>query len=355
MIELLDQLERWRDEGVAVGRAVLVRTYGSAPRPEGAVLLATADGRIAGSVSGGCVEAAVVLDIDEVRGTGKARVIEYGLSDEVARDAGLACGGRIDVLVEPEVRPEIVEAAKTAGRAVITPLPVGSDATRVPGLMVSEDGTVEGSAGGTSVDRSLVEAGQEALRLGRSWSVETSAGAFFVEVFSRRPRLIIVGAVQVAIPLVSMAQTLGYETIVIDGRSAFATAERFPGVDRLIVGWPDDVARQISLGSADSVAVLSHDPKFDEPALIGALSTPARYIGAVGSRSTNADRRERLLNSGVSPENLKRVHGPIGLDIGGETPEEMAISILAEMIAARHGRAGGPLTGTKGSIRGEQS
>jgi xanthine dehydrogenase accessory factor len=343
LIELLDQLERWRDEGVAVGRAVLVRTYGSAPRPEGAVLLATADGRIAGSVSGGCVEAAVVLDIDEVRGTGKARVIEYGFSDEVARDAGLACGGRIDVLVEPEVRPEIVEAAKTRGRAVITLLPVDSDATRGPSLMVSEDGTVDGSTGDGSVDRSLVEAGQQALRLGRSWAVETSAGAFFVEVFSRRPRLIIVGAVQVAIPLVSMAQTLGYETIVMDGRSAFATAERFPDVDRLIVGWPDDVAREISLGPSDSVAVLSHDPKFDEPAILGALRRGCRYVGAIGSRRTQADRRTRLRAAGLAGAELERLRGPIGLDLGGRDPAETALAIIAEVVAARFGGTGAPM------------
>ncbi len=342
MIELLNQLKRWRGEGVAVGRAVLVHAHGSAPRPEGAVLMATADGRIAGSVSGGCVEAAVVVDIDEVRRTGRSRVIRYGFSDEAARDVGLACGGRIDVLVEPEVRPEIVEAATARGRAVITALPV--DGTIPPGdMVVSDDGAIHGSTGQASVDRALVEAGQEALSLGRSRVVEASDSSFFVEIFARRPRLVIVGAVQVAIPLVSMARTLGYQTIVIDGRSAFATAERFPGVDRLIVGWPDDVAGEMSLGSADSVAVLSHDAKFDEPAIVQALRRGCRYVGAIGSRRTQDERRARLRAAGLSEADLARLRGPIGLDLGGRDPAETALAVMAEVVAARFGGSGLPM------------
>lgn len=342
MIELLDDLERWRREGVPVARAVLIRTHGSAPRPDGAVLLATADGRIAGSVSGGCVEASVLVDLAETRRTGRARVIGYGFSDEVARDAGLACGGRIDVLVEPEVRPEIVTAATARGRAVITALPAG-DATSPAGVVVADDGTVEGSTGDAAVDRALVEVAQDALELGRSRVVEVAARSFFVEAFARRPRLVIVGAVQVAIPLVSLAGTMGYETIVIDGRSAFATAERFPGVDRLIVGWPDDVAAEIALGPSDSVAVLSHDPKFDEPAIVEALRRGCRYVGAIGSRRTQAERRTRLSAGGLADTDLARLRGPIGLDLGGRDPAETALAIMAEVVATRFGGSGAPL------------
>lgn len=177
----------------------------------------------------------------------------------------------------------------------------------------------------------------------------------FIDVYPPPPGLLIFGAVHVAQALVVLARPLGYRITVVDARQTLATQERFPDVDELIVAWPDDAFQQLSITPGTDIAILTHDPKFDEPALLGALATPARYIGAVGSRSTNADRRQRLLSSGVSPDDLKRVHGPIGLDIGGETPEEMAISILAEMIAARHGRGGGPLTGSKGPIRGEQS
>ncbi|MDQ3407118.1 MAG: XdhC family protein [Chloroflexota bacterium] len=342
MIEVLDALERWRREGVPVGRAVLVRASGSAPRPEGAVLIATADGRVAGSVSGGCVEAAVVVDIDEVRRSGRARVTEYGFSDATARDAGLACGGRIGVLVEPHVRPEILSAATARGRAVVTALPA-EDALGPAGVVVSEDGSAEGSTGDAAVDRALVGAAQEALEVGRSGLVEVGSRSYFVEVFASRPRLVIVGAVQVAIPLVSMAGILGYETIVIDGRSAFATPERFPGVDRLIVGWPDDVAGQIALGPADSVAVLSHDPKFDEPAIVEALRCGCRYVGAIGSRRTQADRRTRLHAAGLTDADLERLRGPIGLDLGGRDAAEMALAIMAEVIAARFGGSGAPM------------
>lgn len=342
MIELLGQLDRWRGEGVAVGRAVLVRAYGSAPRPEGAVLLATADGRIAGSVSGGCVEAAVVLDIAEVRRTGQARLVSYGFSDETARDAGLACGGRIDVLVEPDVRREIVEAATDRGRAVITALPTDA-ATAGQFMVVSEDGTMDGSTGDVLVDRAVAQAAQDALVIGRSSVVEAGQRTYFLEVFARRPRLVIVGAVQVAVPLVSIARTLGYETIVVDGRSAFATAERFPGVDRLVVGWPEEIAGQIALGPPDSVAVLSHDPKFDEPAIVEALRRGCRYVGAIGSRRTQAERRVRLTAAGLAQSDLERLRGPIGLDLGGRDPAETALAIMAEVVAARFGGSGLPM------------
>ncbi|MDQ3491705.1 MAG: XdhC family protein [Chloroflexota bacterium] len=339
-MESLEHLKRWRREGVAVGRAVLIKAYGSAPRPEGAVLLATDDGRIAGSVSGGCVEAAVVVDIQEVRRTGRARVIEYGFSDETARDVGLACGGRIEVLVEPYVRQEIVEAATSRGRAVITALPVAGEDTRPRPMVVSGDGIVGGSSGDALVDETLAGAAQEALAVGRSTITQAGQGSFFVEAFARRPRLVIVGAVQVAIPLVSMARTLGYETIVVDGRSTFATAERFPGVDRLIVGWPDDVAADIALGPADSVAVLSHDPKFDEPAIVEALRRGCRYVGAIGSGRTQAERRARLTAAGLAETDLVRLRGPIGLDLGGRDPAETALAIMAEVVATRFGGSG---------------
>jgi xanthine dehydrogenase accessory factor len=289
------------------------------------------------------VEAAVVVDIAEVRRTGQARIIEYGFSDETARDAGLACGGRIDVLVEPNVRREIVEATTNRGRAVITALPGDGTLGHSTAMVVSEDGVVDGSTGDTSVDRALVQAAQEALEIGRCTVVEAGQRAYFLEVFARRPRLVIVGAVQVAIPLVSMARAVGYEVIVIDGRSAFATAERFPDVDRLIVGWPDDVASQIALGPADSVAVLSHDAKFDEPAIAEALRRGCRYVGAIGSRRTQAERRARLRAAGLAESDLERLRGPIGLDLGGRDPAETALAIMAEVVAARFGGSGIPM------------
>ena len=357
MRELLETLEAWRAEGVEVGRAVVVRTFGSAPRPEGAVLLAATDGRIAGSVSGGCVEGAAYEEIERARRDGVSRVIRYGISDEQAWDVGLACGGTIDVLVEPTVRVELIRAGEDAdhGRAIVTPLPgdapgpafgphqPGAGEPMAEALRVGDDGSLDGSLGDPAADAELVRAGLEALASGTSRTVELAGRSLFVEAFPVRPRLVVVGAVQVAIPLVVLARELGYETVVIDGRAAFATAERFPHADRLVVGWPDEVADEIGLGPSDAVAVLTHDVKFDEPAIVEGLRRGCRYVGAVGSRKTQADRRQRLLAAGVTPEQLSGLRGPIGLDLGGRAPAEMALAIMAEIVADRHGGSGRPM------------
>ena len=361
MKELLDTLSAWQEEGVDIGRAVVVRTFGSAPRPEGAVLLYASDGRIAGSVSGGCVEGAAAEEIARARADGHARVIRYGISDEQAWDVGLACGGTIDVLIEPAVPSTAVAAAIDSlgagghGRAVITPLPAdappgdfgphepGPGATPQPTLAVHDDGHLEGTLGDPALDGQLVEQAMEALKRGMSRTVELGGRSLFVEVFPVRPRLVVVGAVEVARSLVRLAGELGFETVVIDGRASFATPERFPDVDGLVVGWPDEVADQIGLGPNDAVAVLTHDVKFDEPAIIEALRRRCRYVGAVGSRKTQAERARRLLEAGVSEEELARLRGPVGLDLGGRAPAETALAILAEVVAERYGGSGRPM------------
>jgi xanthine dehydrogenase accessory factor len=361
MKELLETLSSWSGEGVETGRAVVVRTFGSAPRPEGAVLLHATDGRIAGSVSGGCVEGAAAEQIEHARATGHARVIRYGISDEQAWDVGLACGGTIDVLIEPTVPSPAVRAATESlgaggqGAAVITPLPrdsppadsgphePGEGAPPEPELVVHEDGRLDGSLGDAALDGVLVDAALEALKRGQSRTIELGDRSLFVEVFPVRPRLVIVGAVEVARVLDRLARELGYETVVIDGRASFATRERFPDADQLIVGWPDEVADDIGLGPNDAVAVLTHDVKFDEPAIVEALRRHARYVGAVGSRKTQADRRRRLLDAGVTQEELDGLRGPVGLDLGGRQPAETALAILAEVVAERYGGTGRPM------------
>jgi xanthine dehydrogenase accessory factor len=361
MKELLETLAAWEAEGASVGRAVVVRTFGSAPRPEGAVLLTTSDGRLAGSVSGGCVEGAAYEEIAKTRLSGRSRVIRYGISDEQAWDVGLACGGTIDVLVEPSVRPEVVAAARAtsggrgAGRAVVTPLPPdapgpefgshapGEGAPPAPVLVVHDDGQLDGTLGDPALDEALVAEARDALERGASRTVELGGRSLFIEAFPVRPRLVVVGAVEVARALVRIARELGYETVVVDGRAAFATPARFPDVDRLVVGWPDEVADEIELGPADAVAVLTHDVKFDEPAIVEALRRGCRYVGAVGSRKTQADRRARLLGAGVGEEELARLRGPIGLDLGGRAPAETALAIMAEIVAARYGGSGRPM------------
>jgi len=361
MKELLDTLSTWQDEGIDAGRAVVIRTFGSAPRPEGAVLLHASDGRIAGSVSGGCVEGAAAEQIEHAWTTGNARVIRYGISDEQAWDVGLACGGTIDVLVEPGVPSAAVEAATESlgagglGAAVVTRLPAdsppavagphepGEGAPPEPKVIVHADGRLDGSLGDVAHDSALVDAALEALKRGQSRTVEIGGRSLFVEVFPVRPRLVIVGAVEVARTLVRLARELGFETVVIDGRASFATRERFPDADQLIVGWPDEVADDIELGPNDAVAVLTHDVKFDEPAIVEALRRGARYVGAVGSRKTQSDRRQRLREAGVSDQALAELRGPVGLDLGGRQPAETALAILAEVVAERYGGSGRPM------------
>ena len=356
MRELLETVREWQSEGAPLGRAVVVRAFGSAPRPEGATLVVTADGRLAGSVSGGCVEGAAFEEIQAARAAGVSRVIRYGISDEQAWDVGLACGGTIDVLVEPYLRPEVMAAATLrAGSVVVIPLPADAPPAafgphppgpgEAPGasLAVSADGRLAGSTGVQEADAAIAGAARTLLARGGSATITVAGRQFFLEGYPAAARLVIVGAVQVAMPLARIARELGYTTVVVDGRAAFATPERFPDVDRLVVGWPDEVADEIGLGPTDAVAVLTHDVKFDEPAIIEGLRRGCRYVGAVGSRKTQADRRARLRAAGVTDAELARLRGPIGLDLGGRAPAETALAVMAEVVAERYGGSGAPL------------
>jgi xanthine dehydrogenase accessory factor len=338
MRELLATLRAWQADGARIGRAVVLRTYGSAPRPEGSVLLYSADGRIAGSVSGGCVEGDAAEQIGRALESGLSRTVSYGVSDEQAWQVGLACGGTIDVLIEPDVADEVLAAASSdAGAVVITPLPADEPARPAPKLTNAD----------AELGAELAAAATAALRQGRSRVVELDGAAYLVEAFPVRPRLVIVGAVEVARALVALARQLDFETIVIDGRAAFATRERFPDADRLMVEWPQEAAAQIGLGQDDFVAVLSHDPKFDEPAIVEALGCGCRYVGAIGSKKTQAARRDRLRAMGVTEADLERLRGPIGLELGGRAPAEIALAIMAEIVAARYEASGQPPARTR--------
>jgi xanthine dehydrogenase accessory factor len=334
MKELLDTLDAWRRDGVRVGRAMVVRTYGSAPRPAGAALLYAADGRVAGSVSGGCVEGAAAEEIARAFDTGRSKVVRYGVTDEQAWSVGLACGGNIDVLIQPDIPAESESAARSSdGVAVITDL-------------ASDDRFVVLEAGDAPANmaRDLVDAAREALLRGTSTIAESGARQYFIEAYPVRPRLVIVGAVEIARALTRLARELGFATVVVDGRAAFATRERFPDADDIVVGWLDEVADQIGLNANDAVAVLAHDPKLDDPALLESFRRGCRYVGALGSRKTQTDRRERLRAAGVSDKDISRLRGPIGLDLGGRSPAETALATLAEVVADRYGATGASKT-----------
>lgn len=259
-------------------------------------------------------------------------------------------------------RAEIYDAMKAA---IDAGQPCGS-ATIVKGTGAGEKlalvpaGAI-GSVGSEALTDLVHEALKEALDAERSMTnamMDPETGEdveVFFEIFPAPPVLLIFGAVHTAQSLTTLGKLLGFRVIVSDARAKLATRERFPDADQIIQAWPDDTLAQLELPPSTYVAILTHDPKFDEPALLGSIDTHARYIGAVGSRKTNADRRERLIAAGLIDESLARIRGPIGLDIGAETPEEMAVSIMAEIIAIRHQREGGPLTRATGNIRGERT
>jgi xanthine dehydrogenase accessory factor len=341
MRELLEQYDAWRAEGHDVGRAVVIRTYGSSPRQAGSVLLVADDGRMIGSVSGGCIEGAAAEAVLESRRSGHSRVIRYGVTNEEAWSVGLACGGTIDVLIEPDVPETAVAAARdplTANATNGRDSPLGTTiVTELPADTPDDLADAVPATAEASDPAALHQLRADALAAGRSQTARIDDRHVFIEVFPVAPRLVIIGATEVARSLVGLAKALGYERVVIDPRTAFATKERFPEVDQLLTDWPDDAFERIDLGPNDAVAILSHDPKFDEPAIVEAFGRGARYVGAIGSRKTQADRRRRLLEAGLTEEQLARIRGPIGLDLGGREPAETALAILAEIVAVRRG------------------
>jgi xanthine dehydrogenase accessory factor len=344
MRELLNDLDRLGAGGTPVGRAVVTSVWGSAPQAEGATMLATADRLMAGSVCGGCVEGAVVEEIVAAIGRGTPKTISFGVSDETAGAVGLACGGTIGILVEPVIRPELVALLKSRRGGVLVTLLEGVGAGAA--VLFSDDGAepevlrTAGMDEVTGLIELLRPLADEAMRResSRTADINTPAGAtkLFLEVLPRPPRLVIFGAAHIAVELVPLARRLGFETVVADARQAFLTPDRFPEADRLILGWPEQALAQIGLDRATYLCLLTHDPKFDEPALRVALRSEAAYIGAIGSRKTQAARRERLLAEGFLLEDVARIHGPIGLPLGGRRPAETALAILAEMVGARY-------------------
>jgi xanthine dehydrogenase accessory factor len=326
-------------EGETVALATVIHTWGSSPRRVGAKMAFTPDGKITGSVSGGCVETAVFEAGVEALVTGRPRLLKFGVADETAWEVGLACGGQIEVFVRP-LEPAFFQAARAA---LLAEEPFAW-ATVVAGpgdvlgceSLAGEQEVLAASPG--PLGEALASQGRRALKEGRSQrgeiQVEAGPAEAFVEVVKPPPTLVIVGGGHIAVALTAIASTLGFRTVVVDPRRAFGNTERFPDVDRLIQAWPQEAFSNLRLNSESAVAMLTHDPKIDDPAVMIALDSPAFYVGALGSRKTQDKRRQRLLAEGVAGEQLDRLHGPIGMEIGAETPEEIALAIMAEVVAA---------------------
>ena len=351
MKEILPEVEGWRKDGEKVVVATVVATRRSAPRPIGASLAISESGKMCGSVSGGCVESDVFENAQEVLETGEPKLLSYGISDDLAWSVGLPCGGEIDVFRGVDRLVELIhrlaELRESEERGILFTAVEGNGVgTKV---LVLESGERLGDG----LDEAVAQF-DELIRRGRNRLVELADGTkVFAEWYGPPPRVFVYGAVDTAEALCKSAKLLGWHTIVADARAKFATRERIPSADELIVAWPDEALEQVRPDHQTGIVVLTHDDKFDEPALIGALATDAFYIGALGSRRNQERRRERLLEAGVAEGEIERIMGPCGLDIGAETQEETALSILGEMLAVRARREGGPLKAAKQRIHVE--
>jgi len=319
--EILTELTEWTKAGEDIALATVVETWGSSPRPLGSKMVVTRSGKMAGSVSNGCIEGAVFDEAQKVLKSRKPKVAAFGVADDVAFEVGLACGGHIEVFVEP---------LGPVHEQLIAMLQRNEQATLRTNLVTGEADLVEG----------WTPPGSELAH---------RDGDLFVEPFRRPAHMIIVGAIHIAIPLHRLAKLMGYRVTVVDARAKFATKERFPEADELIVDWPDEAIAKLVIDNSSYVVILTHDPKFDLPALRSVLTKDAGYIGAIGSRKTNQNRFDALRAEGFTEEQLARVHGPIGLDLGSRGAEETALGIMAEITSVRFGGSGSAMREVRAS------
>jgi xanthine dehydrogenase accessory factor len=355
---------RWLERGQRVALALLVEVENSAPLDPGTFMLIDESGAIEGSVTGGCVESDVATTALEILAQGgPPRLMTYGISDELAGTVGLMCGGTVHIFIQElggEDEATVVAALRSVEQgqpAALATLLDGADAGAR--LAIIGERVVGGLRGPELLDRNvardaagLLERGVTTIRkYGADGAVLDSDIRVHVTSFAEPPQMVIFGAIDFSAALAPLAHELGYEVAIVDARPPFASSPRFARAAEVIVAWPQDALAARTLGARDAVLVFTHDPKFDEPAILAALATDVGYIGVLGSRKTTADRNRRLREAGATDEMIGRLAAPCGLDIGARTPSETAISILAEIIASRSGRAAAPLRSTEGPIR----
>ncbi|HEX3630562.1 MAG TPA: XdhC family protein [Candidatus Dormibacteraeota bacterium] len=324
MRDVMADITAWLGSNDPVAVATVISTWGSAPRPAGSRMAISQSGKIAGSVSGGCLEGEVFEQAQAILKGKPAQLFHYGVSDDLAFSVGLSCGGEVDVLVEPltEVHRQLISALESETPVVL-----------------------ETSVGDEPGARRLLAPSDRALRELLERELPARQDGVFLEPFARPHELYIFGGTHVAIPLAELASDLGFRVTVVDARSKFAETARFPKARQVIHAWPDEVLSTLPMDSSTYIVILTHDPKFDDPTITAALKGKPRYIGAIGSKKTHRERVARLVAAGLNPVDVERVHAPIGLDLGSQTAEETALAILAQMVAIRHGKQGGPMPG----------
>jgi xanthine dehydrogenase accessory factor len=362
MREILPALDRWYAAGSPFGLATVVAVSRSTPRDPGAAMAVGPGDEVVGSVSGGCVEGAVFELAQEVVVSGEARLETFGYSDEDAFAVGLTCGGEITLLIRrvtPAEDPSFAAVADSvaAGRPVTVATVIEGPAPLGATLAVWPD-EVAGSLGSTGLDVAVTADARGELAQGATirrhygphGERREDAVTVFLHSFAPPPRMLVFGAIDYAAAVARIGDFLGYRVTVCDARPVFATAKRFPAGVEVVVDWPHRYLRDTRTDARTVICVLTHDPKFDVPLLEEALRRPAAYIGAMGSRRTHDDRRKRLIDAGLSGDELSRLRSPVGLDLGARTPEEVAVSVAAEIVALRWGGSGAPLTATGGAI-----
>ncbi|GAA4987913.1 XdhC family protein [Yinghuangia aomiensis] len=346
MRELSGELAAWYRTGRTFALATVTATHRSAPREIGAVMAVSSDGTVLGSVSGGCVEGAVYELARDVIATGRAQAAAYGVSDEDALMAGLTCGGTLEVFVEPVDARHYPEFP-----AVLTALQDGTPIA-VATVVASPDRERVGHHGLSGQSGPLAALADRSLTDGHSGvsHPHDDAEAVFVRSHLPRPRLLVFGSNDYAAAVADLGHFTGYHVTVCDARPVFTTPERFPHADELVVDWPDRYLARTHVDTRTAICVLTHDPKFDVPVLTRALRLPVAYVGAMGSRRAHEDRLTRLHSAGVTPAELARLHSPIGLDLGARSPQQTAVSILAEIVKITHGGTGTHLSHTTNRI-----
>jgi xanthine dehydrogenase accessory factor len=334
MLDILETVNQWLAENRRIALATVVQTWGASPRQAGAKMAVAHDMAMIGSVSGGCVETAVVQEALKSLKDGKPRLLNYGVSDDTAWDVGLSCGGKISIYVEPLDTTWWQHAAdlvrQDSAHKTVTILQGDHVGQKI---LIADDVSPYSTVNGSEQD-ALVQAAHACKTSG-----STQAGDIniMVDVYQPRPRLIIVGGAHAAMALKNFAHQLGFRVVLIDPRKAFATPERFPDVEMISHKYPDKILPEIGITSETYVAVLTHDPKIDDPALRVTLPSPAPYIGVLSGKRTHEKRLERLTQAGIDPQLFARIHTPIGIEIGAKTPEEIALCVIAEIVAVRNG------------------
>jgi xanthine dehydrogenase accessory factor len=344
--EILEELDRISTPGERLALATVIDARRSAPRPIGAKMVVSPRGEIGGSVSGGCVEGAVVQAAERVLAGEPPLLMSFGIADDEAWEVGLPCGGEIDVWVAPYVAGSRFEQLVREGeRAVLVTALEGPEIGAQ--LLVGLDGALEGTLGSQALDAHAAEVASELIWAERS----ERRGPLFFDTTAPPPRLILFGAVDIAGAVCRIARVCGWRPYLVDPRARFAVPARFPDAIEVIAAWPQEAFERLGgIDPATSIAVLTHDPKLDDAALMIALRSPARFVGAMGSRRAQTARRERLLAAGLREEELARLAAPLGLDLGAVGRQETALSIMSELVAARHGRSGRRLREVAGRI-----